>query len=265
MWFDSKKDCLDYFSNAFNHIGAMEADIIYVYSDFRFFSQYLHLFDSKIDFCNSLTQLLLSKGKTILVTTFSYTSEGNFEVLETPTNLGVLNRWILNQKDYSRSEHPMYSYAALGPKKHILENIGKSAFGKKSVFDRLQGQKAGFLHIGRPVEFGNTALHFVEQSCGATYRYNKCFKTNVFRGGAYLGTDYSVNVRRLDVENEDFIYTFHDATKSMRQRKLIQEVGESSNLSNISFYWYDSFVNFLIDQFYKDETIFINSTYKKYD
>lgn len=264
MEFKNKQECLEYISSAFDQIGAYDAEFIYLYSDLRYFAKFLPLFDSKNDLCQDLVDLFLKRGKTVLTTTFSYTAEGNFEVLETPTTLGVINKWFLRGQG-KRSEHPMYSYAAIGPNQQFLEGIGKSAFGKHSVFDRLTGKKAGFLHLGRPVEMGNTALHFVEQSCGATYRYNKCFATKVFNGGKYIGTDYSVNVRKLNVPGEDFVYDFRKATLLMRQKGLIQEIGDSSNLSNISFYCYDASIDFLVDQFYKDETIFVNSTYRNYE
>lgn len=265
MDIQNKNDFINYFKSTFDVLKLKEADIIYLYSDFRFFSQYIPLFDSKNDFLQSLLGPIMEMDKTIITTTFSYTTEGEFDVLKTPTSLGVLNKWIMNQPGFARSEHPVFSYAAIGPQKALVENIAKSAFGKKSVFDRLLGKKTAFVHIGRPVELGNTSLHFVEQMCGATYRYNKFFPTKVFKNGAYIDTDYSANMRALNVPDETFIFDFKKATDLLRKNHIIQEVGEISNLSNISFYWYDSTIDLLVDEFYKDPCLFINSSYKRYD
>lgn len=265
MNIQSKNDLLNHLDAAYSQVGVAEADIIYIYPDFRFFGQSMAHFESKNEFCETIVAPLLKKGKTVIITTFSYTSHGVFEVEKTPTSLGALNKWFLQQKDFSRSEHPLFSYAALGPQKNIIENIGKAAFGKQSVFDRLLGKKTAFLHVGRPVEMGNTALHFIEQTCGATYRYSKCFHTEVYRQGKYLGTDYSAYVRRNDVPGENFSFTFEEATRLMRQKNLIKEVGQTSDLSNISFYWYDAAIEFLVDEFYKNQNLFINSNYKNYE
>ena len=61
-----------------------------------------------------------------------------------------------------RSEHPMFSFAALGPKSEIVENCGKSAFGYDSIHERLRKKKCCFLNIGRSLESGNTLVHNVE-------------------------------------------------------------------------------------------------------
>ena len=265
MNFQSKSDLLNYLEQSYEKIGAFDAEIIYIYSDFRFFGQYMPFFQSKNEFCSFFIEPFLSRGKTVVIATFSYTSEGVFDVHSTPTTLGVLNKWFLAQPGVSRSEHPIFSYSALGTQKTIVEKVGKSAFGKNSIFEKLMGKKTAFLHVGRPVELGNTALHYVEHVCGATYRYSKCFKTKVVRSGEYVGTDYSSYVRKLNVPGESFHFNFEKATNLMRARGLIVEVGQKSDLSNISFYWYDDTIKFLVEQFYENQCLFINSNYKNYE
>ena len=50
--------------------------------------------------------------------------------------------------------------------------------------------KTCFLHLGRPILSGNTIAHYIEQSCGAIYRYHKIFDTQVFNGERFVGTGY---------------------------------------------------------------------------
>ncbi|TFG61599.1 MAG: hypothetical protein E4H32_07130 [Nitrospirales bacterium] len=220
--------------------------------------------ESLDEFCQAFTKPLLERGKTVLVTTFTYTTNGRFDVEETKTNLGVLNKWILNQTGHQRSEHPLFSYAALGPQADIVIHVGKSAFGSDSIFERLYNRKAAFLHVGRPVSMGNTALHHVEHMCGATYRVHKGFKTEVFRGSNYVGTDYTAFLRRRDVPGENFAFNFTKACDKIYEKGLIREIGSSKDLNNISMYSYDQTLDFLKDLFYQDQRIFIQSDFMEY-
>jgi aminoglycoside 3-N-acetyltransferase len=251
-------------AEAYKALPIADADILYIYTDFRFFGTYISDYKSRNDFCNAFIDPLLAMDKTVILTTFTYTSEGIFDVIKTPTRLGAMNKWILGREGVRRSEHPLFSYAAIGPQANLVEKIGKSAFGFDSIFDRLRQKRAAFLHIGRPVSLGNTVLHYVEHTCGATYRAHKAFQTEVFRGDQYIGTDYSAFLRRRDIPNESFEFDFSRAAEKLYNKGLVQQVGSDDNLSNISFYWYDPALDYLRDLFYEDQRIFIKSDYIGY-
>ena len=163
-----------------------------------------------------------------------------------------------------RSEHPLFSYAALGKKADFLVNISKSAFGYGSVFDRLKDSDAVFLHVGRPISMGNTVLHHIEQYCGATYRINKAFQTKVYRGDTYIGTDYTAFLRRQDVEGETFGFDFTKAARAMLDAQLIKKTGDIDSFSTVPSYSYDDTLSFLYDLFYKAQNIFIGSDFIQY-
>ncbi len=249
---------------AYKDVGAYQADIIYLYTDFRHFGHYVSVFENRDSFCNVFALPFLERDKTVVLTTFTYTTEGRFDVLKTPTTSGAMNKWILAQPGFRRSEHPLFSYAALGPQAHLIENIGKSAFGRDSVHDRLRGRRTAFLHIGHPVATGNTAIHHIEHVCGATYRIHKAFRTEVYRGEQYIGTDYTAFVRRRDVSNETFEFDFSRAATILFEKGLITQVGSDEHLSNVSFYWYDDTLECLADSFYKDPNLFIRSDFRQY-
>lgn len=254
----------DLLADAYTNVGAYDPDVIYLYSDFRTFGRHLGEFRHRSAFCDAVVMPFLKRGKTVVMTTFTYTTSGRFDVLSTPTMLGVLNKWILAQPGVCRSEHPLFSYAAIGPKAHLMMNIGTSAFGHDSVFERLLGQQAAFLHVGRPVWMGNTALHHVEHLGGATYRIHKAFRTEVFRGEQYLGTDYTAFLRRMDVPGETFAFTFRDAAAQLAARGLVRQVGADDDLTNISLLWYDDTLSALHEMFRADPTIFIGSPFIQY-
>lgn len=243
--------------------GAYQADILYLFPDLRMFGSYAEVADRDL-FCKSIVEPFLERHQTIILPTFSYTTEGVFDVLSTPTKIGAMNKWIMTQAEFRRSEHPLFSHASIGEKSCLVEGVSKSAFGKGSLFDRLHGKKAAFLHIGRPVAIGNTVIHYVEQMCGATYRFHKAFPTKVYLGEEYVGTDYTAFLRRRDVIGEDFVTEFSLATKMMYEANLVRHAGSDQDYTNISFYWYDEVIDFLADLFYKDQTFFIASDFIGY-
>ena len=259
------QDDLDRLLRAYyEELCVQQYEIAYIYSDFRGFASDLEGVIDRDRFCKAVVAPLLESGSTVVAPTFTYTTEGVFEVSETPTRVGLLNRWLLNQEGVCRSEHPLFSYAAIGPKADLVESIGKSAFGRDSVFDRLKGRRCVFVHIGHEVARGNTALHHVEHLCGATYRIHKAFKTRVYRWGEYVGTDYTAFLRRLDVQGQDFNHTFEMAADALRQQGLVREAGNPSTLRGVASYDYDDALALLVDLFHMDPTVFIDTDFLQY-
>ncbi len=254
----------DFLKRSYASVGAFEADYVYLYSDFRYFVKHLEEVGGRDRFCQEIVRPFLERGQTVLTPTFTYTISGCFDVLTTPTYLGASNKWFLQQPQVRRSEHPLFSFAALGPRVDLLWNVGKSAFGHDSVYCRLKGKNAVFLHIGRPVSVGNTACHHIEQSCGATYRIHKAFHTKVYRGQEYVGSDYTAFLRRWDVDGQSFSSYFAKAAQALQEAKMIKTAGEDAPYSEISCYSYDKALLFLSDLFYKDQRLLIESDFLQY-
>jgi len=249
---------------AYDTLDVGKASIIYLYSDFRALGAYLNEFDSKDEFLSAFMSPLLKRDITIIIPSFTYTTSGTFNTEATPTKIGTLNQWVLAQPGRQRSEHPLFSYAALGPQADIVLNIGKSAFGNDSVFTRLSGRKAAFLHIGRPVSHGNTTIHHVEQLCGATYRIHMAFQTKVYRGYNYIGTNYTAFLRRRDVPEYTFAFDFSQAAQQLYTAGVIRETGQPDKFTNFSFYGYDEALDFLMKTFFENQNVFIGKPFLQY-
>ena len=262
--FQNYDDLENYFSDTFVKLGVKDYDFCYIYSDLRFFASSMKIDIEKDRFCNSIISPLLNLKKTIIIPTFSYTTEGVFDVEKTPTSLGTLNSWILRQSNVKRSNHPLFSFGALGPKSSLVENCGKSAFGKNSVHDNLRENKCCFINIGRAIEKGNTIIHNIEQSCEAKYRFNKVFKTSVLKRNKLFDSDYSAFVRRQDVPDHDFKFNFIEAAKIIYSEGIVHEVGDSELLSNISLYDYDKTRAILVKAFIKNSSIFLSKPFTQF-
>ena len=125
----------------------------------------------------------------------------------------------------------------------------------------LYGRNASFLYVGRPVSMGNTIIHHIEQACGATYRINKAFKTEVYRGDRFIGTDYSAFLRRRDVPGNSFAFSFADAAQRMFDAGLVRQVGDDRELTNISAHGYDAAAALLKRLFYANPNAFIDQPF----
>ncbi len=253
-----------FFEEKYDKLGMNDFDYFYIYSDFRGFASEMGKNLAKNEFCSAVIKPLIEKNKTVIIPTYTYTVKGVFDVLETPTCLGALNSWILQQPNVCRSEHPLFSFASLGPSASLVENCGKSAFGENSVHQRLVGKKACVLHVGIPIYLANTLIHHVEQSCGATYRINKCFKTKVSKNRKYLGTDYNAFLRRRDVPKHDFHFDLKRASEKLYKTKIPKEIGDPKKLSNITLCDYDKLRSFFIESFLDDNSIFLSKKFVQY-
>ena len=261
---NSKEDyfrAYKFFEEKYDKLGMNDFDYFYIYSDFRWFATEMGKNLTKNEFCSAVIKPLIEKNKTVIIPTYTYTVKGVFEVLETPTRLGALNSWILSQPSVKRSEHPIFSFAAIGSKSSLVENCGKSAFGKDSIHERLRGKKCCFINIGRPIEYGITLLHNVEQSCGASYRFHKTFKTRVFKENEYIGSGYTAFVRRRDVPSHDFKFNFLKASKMLYDAGIVNQVGEPTALTNVSLYDYDKTREILVRAFLNDPAIFLSKPF----
>ena len=262
--FETYNELEEYFSQIYIKLGIEQYNFCYIYSDFRFFASCMKINVDKDRFCKSIVNPLVNLKKTVIIPTFSYTTEGIFDVEKTSTSIGTLNSWILRQPSVKRSEHPLFSFASLGPDARLVENCGKSAFGENSVHERLMGKRACTLHVGIPIHLANTLIHNVEQSCGATYRINKCFKTKVFKNGKYFGTGYNAFLRRRDVPKHDFHFDLRQASEKLYKTKIPKEIGDPKNLSNVTLCNYDKLRNFFVELFLNDNSIFLSKKFVQY-
>lgn len=239
-------------------------DVVTVYTDFRFLISRPDLAKRRNDFMAGLVDRLAASGKTFCTPSYSYTAEGNFLVQSTPTNTSALSSWLVSSGKAERSEHPLFSYVGFGPKADLLRSVGKSAFGEASHYDRLRWVNSGFLHLGRPVELGNTMVHHVEHCCGATYRIHKSFKTRVFRDNAFVGTDYTAFVRRRDVKNETFAFRFDLAAAEILGASWTSCIRAEVALPYLAAYPLREARALMVDLFTQSPTAFVSSDFQQY-
>ncbi len=244
---------INYFKKILNNPIFNRFDYIYIYSDFRYLlSQNLN----NKNFVSQFLNIFLQRKKTLILPSFSY-SKKKFDIKKTKSSVGFLSNYILKKKNSLRSKHPLFSYIAIGPKKNILKNIGKSAFGENSVHAKLLFNNCCFLHIGRDLRYGNTLVHHVEQNLNASYRFDKKFSTKVFYNNKYLEKDFKAYVRKNYSKKTDF--NFNKVLKTKEMKNLIIYLNKEKNFKSLFFYPYDEFYFLLHFLYLKNNKIFIKS------
>ena len=114
------------------------------------------------------------------------------------------------------------------------------------------------MHFGRPFSLGNTVIHFVEQITGAFYRENIVLDTKVYSKKKYIGKDYSIFARKGKINSTKYISNTKKIDKLIKKKKLIHQLGSEVDLTNISHLNMKDCVNFMCDQYYQNNKIFIN-------
>ena len=75
----------------------------------------------------------MNKGITCIIPAFSYTTNGEFHIENTKSKVGFLANYVMKNYQFERSEHPIFSYVAIG-KKEKLSKVLESQLLEKKVF-----------------------------------------------------------------------------------------------------------------------------------
>lgn len=142
-------------------------------------------------------QNIIGLAGTLLVPTFNWDfCQGKPYIHEkTMSRLGLFSNNVLFDERSSRSIHPIFSFAGIGPATNrLFPNIGNSSFGKNSVFERLLDENAKILLINSISDIA--FVHYVEQKSQVSYRFMKIFSGDVFVENINTSGTYDFFVRR---------------------------------------------------------------------
>jgi aminoglycoside 3-N-acetyltransferase len=144
---------------------------------------------------------MLGPSGTLLMPTYNFTSwteQRFFDVANTKSEMGVLTELSRLDPRFTRTLHPIYSFAASG---RLAAGLGAldpaPSYGTGTVFDAMVREDAVIVSLGLGFNSTFTLTHHVESVSGACrYRYEKHFPgTYVGRDGARREKTYSMMVR----------------------------------------------------------------------
>lgn len=167
-------------------MGLKKRDVVFMHSGLIGLGQQ----ENGLDTITEAFQNVLSEGLLVIPSfTYSWCREKPFDPLtsECPNEVGAYSQNVWKDKRFTRSCDPNFSVGAL--KNHHNEkmitrifDIGKSCFGKKSVFDhmyQLAQERDGYIMLlggaHSDAIFRCTFIHYVEEMVGIPSRYLKKF------------------------------------------------------------------------------------------
>ena len=125
-----------------------------------------------------------------------------FDYKKTPSKTGAIGNAALRRKDFTRTKHPIYSFAVWGKdavKLAEMDNI--ESFGPDSPFAYLEQVDAKNVFIGASLRNSFTYIHYIEQKLKAPYRFSKVFRSHyIDQDKVDTVRDYSMYVRDLDLD-----------------------------------------------------------------
>lgn len=141
---------------------------------------------------------------TLLIPTYNWGfCQGKaFDYKKTPSKTGAIGNAALRRKDFTRTKHPIYSFAVWGKdavKLAEMDNI--ESFGPDSPFAYLEQVDAKNVFIGASLRNSFTYIHYIEQKLKAPYRFSKVFRSHyIDQDKVDTVRDYSMYVRDLDLD-----------------------------------------------------------------
>lgn len=120
----------------------------------------------------------------------SWTETHYFDILETPSKMGMITELARLRADTKRTPHPIYSFSVWGDRADdfaATEDV--EAYGPNSAFALFHRINGTILSIG--LDFNNTFSmhHYIEYKVGCDYRRVKEFS------GIYVGYDRAPRIR----------------------------------------------------------------------
>lgn len=195
--------------NSFNEVlkqGQVKpGDVLMVHSAYSSIKQFFPGPESVIQ---QLLDYLGPEG-TLLVPAFNFSSWSNthyFDILETPSEMGVLTEVARGRSDGERTSHPIYSFTVFGKlQEDFVACNDLEAYGDNSVFALFHKLNGNIMSIGLSFNSSFSLHHYVELKAGITYRRIKEFS------GIYVDKDripqlkaYSMFVR-ANIKNKTII------------------------------------------------------------
>lgn len=180
-------------------VGLQEGDLVLLHSDA---SAVIRMLGSE-DWGLALHLLwetiaeVLGKEGTLVVPTFNWDfCKGRpYDAVRTPSRLGLFSNYIRTRPEASRSLHPIFPFAGIGPQAtSLFGGISKSSFGIESVFDRLRHRNAKLIFLNTSF-YVCTFVHHVEQMHGVSYRYPKHFTGTIMANGITREDSFEFYVR----------------------------------------------------------------------
>jgi len=195
----SVQDCL-------RKLGIKLGETVYLHSDAIIVGQFAGQGNQRgINiFIDAIEDYLGENGTLILPTyTYSFTKNEIYDVLKTPSCVGLITEIFRQRPGVMRSPEPIFSIAASGKNKNLYGECDPfECLGQGSSFEMLH-KNSGWV-VGTGCSFNQaTFIHYVEKTLGVDYRYEKQFAgQRILRDGLLQNWKISYYVRDLSRKSD---------------------------------------------------------------
>lgn len=205
-------------------VGLKRGDLVFINSEIYKLGNMLNIKNMDIygAFFNSIKKVIGDSG-TICCNTFTFNTLGKGEkfVYENKKiTSGGFSTYILNKKKVIRSNHPVYSITAIGPKaKQICNKNSFHNFGYNSPYEKFARLNGKILNLGME-PWRNPYNHVAEHMIGVPYYFNKLTKIDYFKNGKKKNYNFSTFVRYLDF---NCIWNFKYIKNELSKKKIVKK------------------------------------------
>jgi aminoglycoside 3-N-acetyltransferase len=183
--------------NGFRQTSVKPGDTIIVHTSYKSLGGVEGGVETVIDV---MRELVGPRG-TVLFPAFnfqSWTETHYFDILETPSKMGMITELARLCPDAKRTPHPIYSFSIIGPRaEEFAATEDVEAYGPNSAFALFHKTNGTIVSIGLDFNSTFSMHHYIEYNVGCDYRRVKEFS------GIYVGYDrqpriktYSMFVRK---------------------------------------------------------------------
>jgi aminoglycoside 3-N-acetyltransferase len=202
--------------NALHEVNVNEGDTVFIQSDLGKFGKLADIKEKTEYTKYFLNACMKTVGKngTIIFPTFttSFCRNGFFDYYNSPSELNYLTELARLTEGFTRSENPIFSVTAFGPRtKELIDGLSNSCLGKGSIFDRLHKTNVKIVLLGYME--GTTFIHHIEEQCKVPYRFDKIFKGKIKKGNLVYEKSVIYNVRDLQRNPIISLHNLHIAAE----------------------------------------------------
>ena len=184
----SKQDLL----NDFKQVN-LQSDTIVVHTSYKSLGGVEGGADTVID----VMRELVGAGGTVMFPAFnfqSWTETHYFDVLETPSKMGMITELARLRPDAKRTPHPIYSFSVFGARAEEFSQADDvEAYGANSAFALMHKINATIISIGLDFNNSFSMHHYIEYNVGCDYRRVKEF------AGMYMGYNRVPQIKKYSM------------------------------------------------------------------
>jgi aminoglycoside 3-N-acetyltransferase len=181
-------------NKSFKDLGLTSGDILILQSSYKGCGGIENGPDGLIDV---LMELLGTEG-TLIMPAYNFTQwteKHYFDILETPSEVGLITEIFRKRPEVGRTTHPIHSLSVWGKHKEEFEKLDyTNSFGEDSIFAKLIDKNALYVTIGLGHKMPFLPCHYSEVQVKVPYRRIKDF------AGIYIDKKRNANLK---------VYNFH--------------------------------------------------------